>query len=820
MRRVKVYQLNDSGQWDDKGTGHVFKEGENDDLVLVVRSEDGGEELLSHEVQPNLDYTRQGDTIITWCEMATSIDLALSFQEEGRCNEIWELIMNAQQNHPDRDINHNRADMDDEDRLTLPTPSLNTLDEIYNVINSVLMMSVSQKESLAQDILKDDYLQKLLDTFEILEDVEKLEGLHTVFNIFKSLFMLNDVNLFEVMLGDEHIMAVIAALEYDPDLPANSTHTRHRDFLKKAEFKHVIRLREEDVTSKVHQNFRMTYIKDVVLLRYLDDPTLSTLTSMIFFNNVMIVSRLSDNTEFMQDLFGKLEEVAPLADLPNEVVEKKPADAAEKDEEGNGAAPNKPEPPARSDLRLKTFEVRRDLFLFVQELCSLAKSLQIPVREAFYKTLIDSGIFLVLERALVASPHDSQLWMWLASIDILGNILNHDPVLVRTYMASRLEESSEETLLGAIVNTMTRPDVGAGLAHQLAQTLRMVLDPDSMQNADKDKFLDHLYQRHMVKLVDAVSRPFRTKAVLPGMQPAASTATPGALEEKDWETDDSAKYQACEMLSFCALQHMKHGQWSKSFMLAHNVLEKVAALVSCGRAHIVCSAIRFLRSCIGLKDERYMRDISKKKLLDPVMNVFVVNGARYNLTNSVILELIHFIRHENLKSLVDYLVTCHEDKFKNVNYVQTFRLLKVRYEQNQEYKNKQHSEGKGASAEEVEDQASEYDYFNRDDGSDEEDKAPDLMQAVDEEADKRFDEQTEQLRLKRKHSEDDEEVDFMSLIKGKVAAGGSKLFSAQKRKKGGAGAGKKMSLVLGKNKGGQASKGSEPPSNTKRRKLS
>lgn len=44
-----------------------------------------------------------------------------------------------------------------------------------------------------------------------------------------------------------------------------------------------------------------------------------------------------------------------------------------------------------------------------------------------------------------------------------------------------------------------------------------------------------------------------------------------------------------------------------------------------------------------------MRHLTKNNLLDPVMNVFLDNGERYNLLNSAVLELVDFIRRENIK---------------------------------------------------------------------------------------------------------------------------------------------------------------------------
>lgn len=45
-----------------------------------------------------------------------------------------------------------------------------------------------------------------------------------------------------------------------------------------------------------------------------------------------------------------------------------------------------------------------------------------------------------------------------------------------------------------------------------------------------------------------------------------------------------------------------------------------------------------------LQDEHLMNYIVKHNLLKPVVDVFVVNGDRYNLLNSAVLELFEHIR--------------------------------------------------------------------------------------------------------------------------------------------------------------------------------
>ena len=41
-------------------------------------------------------YQRQGDTIVTWTEPRTSTDLALSFQENFGCAQVWDQICAVQ----------------------------------------------------------------------------------------------------------------------------------------------------------------------------------------------------------------------------------------------------------------------------------------------------------------------------------------------------------------------------------------------------------------------------------------------------------------------------------------------------------------------------------------------------------------------------------------------------------------------------------------------------------------------------------------------------------------------------------------------------
>eukprot|EP00934_Nitzschia_sp_Nitz4_P004428 Nitzschia sp. Nitz4//scaffold13_size275219//163460//167406//NITZ4_000886-RA/size275219-augustus-gene-0.266-mRNA-1//-1//CDS//3329536050//4418//frame0 len=132
--RVKLYRLNADGSWDDCGTGRIlclYKKGASnnhtDNLTgdasiyhilgeptLCMHSEVAykpGEPtpspriLLRTRILLRDAYQRQGDNIITWCEPyleegspVQGVDLALSFQDNAGCLEVWRQITRVQAN--------------------------------------------------------------------------------------------------------------------------------------------------------------------------------------------------------------------------------------------------------------------------------------------------------------------------------------------------------------------------------------------------------------------------------------------------------------------------------------------------------------------------------------------------------------------------------------------------------------------------------------------------------------------------------------------------------------------------------------------------
>merc|ERR1719217_1333882 len=146
----------------------------------------------------------------------------------------------------------------------------------------------------------------------------------------------------------------------------------------------------------------------------------------------------------------------------------------------------------------------------------------------------------------------------------------------------------------------------------------------------------------------------------------------------------STQQHVCELLSFCV---QKHSYRIKYFILRNNVLAKVLRLAKHRDKCLVLAAMRFFRTCVGLKDEFYNRYIVKNKCFEPVLAQLMRNRTRDNLVHSSILELFDFIRRENIKTLISHLSDTFVDCLASLNHVDTFKVILLRNEQNEEFKN-------------------------------------------------------------------------------------------------------------------------------------
>ncbi|GBP04120.1 hypothetical protein EVAR_74851_1 [Eumeta japonica] len=605
-RRVKLYALNADRQWDDRGTGHVTS-GYVERLKgisLLVRAESDGSLLLESKIQPDTAYQKQQDTLIVWSE-GDNFDLALSFQEKAGCDEIWEKICQVQGKDPSVEITQDIVEESEDERfdemsdsvqpVELPPCEMGRLEDISELVNSCLV-SPTRKDKLAAALDSQHYIKKLLNLFHMCEDIENIEGLHHLYEIFKSIFLLNKNTLFDTMFAEDTILDVIGCLEYDPSLPQPK---KHREYLRElARFREAIPIKNKDLLAKIHQTYRVQYIQDIVLpTPTVFEDNLCTLSSFIYFNKVEIVKLIEEDEKLLTDLFKLL-------------MDEKTSDSK-----------------------------RRDLVLFLKEFCNYSQNLQPQDKDAFYKTLVSLGILPALEITLSIDDQKTKT----ASIDILTYIVEFSPSVFRDYTLQQTNSTEEEQmLLNIVIEQMLRDrDPELGGAVQLMGVLRILLDPETplIENTMGEKPLREDY--HTVQLLGLV----------------------------------------LELLSFCVEHHTYH---IKTCILNKDLLRRILVLMRSTHTFLVLGALRFMRKIIALKDEYYNRYIIKGNLFAPVIDAFLRNNGRYNLLDSAILELFEFIKLEDIKSLCSHIVENYGKILEDVEYVQTFKALKTRYDQHQD----------------------------------------------------------------------------------------------------------------------------------------
>ncbi|KAF8940168.1 Platinum sensitivity protein [Dissophora ornata] len=568
--RVKVYKLSAGNQWIDQGTGHCSCEFNLDksEGTLIVQSEDEEDKfLLRTRIRVGEDlYQRQQETLIVWSE-ENGEDLALSFQEAEGCGEIWDNINEVQQHYDPSDVNG----VGSGEFISLPDPDISNLAEIENLIKEA-QNGMNEKEKLAAFIIIDNYIDKLFPILETCEDLESRSDLHLLHGIMLGIIMLNDIAIIQYILKDEVIVGCLGMLEYDPEF--GDQKEEYREFLtKRAKYKQIIPINDPEVEQKIHQAYRLHFLRDTVLSRVVDESLSSILGSLIFFHNIDIVNYIHQDRAFLKELFGILE--------------------------------NESEP----------LERKRDVILFVQQFCSIAKTTQLPTRVGLYRTLSQTGLFNVFETAL----SDSDRKIKMAGAEIFLSAMEHDPNLVRSYIVKQAEEKSSKQLMDIILDQfLAEEDMGIKL--QYSEVIRMLLDTntnqgdngmpvtlDSMPNLDPDadKFLELFYNPYVGKFVSPL------------------------LELSE-------------------------------------------------------AALRFFRTCIGLNDEFYHRYLIKHNIIQHIVDALLSTHNKNNLLNSACIEFFDFIRNENIRSLISHVVPLYGDKLKNIEYVNTFKVLIRRYEQQQD----------------------------------------------------------------------------------------------------------------------------------------
>lgn len=529
--------------------------------------------------------------------------------------------------------------MDGSHSIGLPNPALGKLPEIET---SMRMISTTAhgRDSLAKFVMSEDYIGKLIPLVQQAEDFECLSDLHSLCNIMKTIILLNDTAIIEHAVSDENVLGVVGALEYDPDFPSHKANHRHW-LNSEGRYKEVVPIEDELTRRKIHQTYRLQYLKDVVLARILDDPTFSVLNSLIFFNQVEIVQHLQGNAAFLAELFG-------IFTWPHSDAKKK-----------------------------------KEAVLFIQQCCAIAKNIQPPARQSLYNNFIAHGLLQVIHFGLCHNDVSVRV----GATDILISIIDHDPQMIRQTIYRQIHENSP-SLTDSLIDLLL-VEVDLGVKSQISDALKVLLDqgPTPAQLAEsmtKGANGEVALRGRPAQSADPQQELFLTKFY---EQSAVKLFKP--LVDLEGRTDMDFPAQKASMFSYLieilCFFIRQHHRFSRYFVMNNNLVERVAQLVSSSEKYLKLVAIRFFRALIGMQEEFYIRHIVEKKVLGPILDVLISTLPRDNLLSSASLELFEYIKKENMKDLVKFLVNNYREKLVSLSYLPTFRDLVLRFDQTQGY---------------------------------------------------------------------------------------------------------------------------------------
>ncbi|RDX90921.1 Serine/threonine-protein phosphatase 4 regulatory subunit 3, partial [Mucuna pruriens] len=363
---------------------------------------------------------------------------------------------------------------------------------------------------------------------------------------------------------------------------------------------------------------------DVVLARVLDEATIANLNCIIHANNAIVVSLLKDDSTFIQELFARL---------------KSPSTSPES---------------------------KKNMVHFLHEFCSLSKSLQMVQQFRLFRDLMNEGIFDIVTDVLQSG--DKKLV--LTGTDILILFLNQDPNLLRSYVVRQ----EGITLLGVLVRGMIT-DFGDDMHCQFLEILRSLLDSCSLSGAQKDTIIDIFYEKHLGQLLEVITASCPSENVT---HVSSKTIDHAEVVKYQSGTKPEILSNICELLCFCVLHHPHR---IKCNFLPDKVIDKILLLTRRREKYLVVGAVRFVRTILSRHDEHLINHFVRSDLLKPIVDAFVANGSRYNLINSAVLALLEYIRKENLKLLLKYIVDSFWDQLVKFEYLVSIHSLKVKYEQ-------------------------------------------------------------------------------------------------------------------------------------------
>lgn len=285
----------------------------------------------------------------------------------------------------------------------------------------------------------------------------------------------------------------------DPDFPNHKA--CYREILScQSHFKQPIPFEEETIKRKIHQTYRLQFLKDVVLTRVLEDSTFTVLNSCIIFNQIDLINHFTSDEVFLRQVVNLFVNPSLFSARKGKAWETAPA-------------PVSPSHDCSDDV-LTLDERRRDVIFLIQQLCVMGKNVQLQARLLLFRALVDRGFIHAIQWGLSTSNDV----LMSASAEVLAVLLDHDINGIRNHIMRQAEVDPNQSLINVISNALASGRGDQALRHQLSDCIKSLMEtqfPDGAegtvtgikaiirQREDPiiEKFLEFIYSKGHVKFL-------------------------------------------------------------------------------------------------------------------------------------------------------------------------------------------------------------------------------------------------------------------------------------------------------------------------------
>ncbi|EDO15010.1 hypothetical protein Kpol_400p4 [Vanderwaltozyma polyspora DSM 70294] len=671
-KRVKVYIL-ENNEWKDTGTGFCIGKFVEEKLV----SEDGNEETMTHsaymmvtnedvpgslllksKLEGNIEYQRQEETLIVWKDLS-GCDIALSFEESIGCDSLCEFIVQVQ-----KSVESNIS-------LVAVKTSVNGMSSIHEMITGPVPLPSNEayqdeamlyeslrilnentafeflKNQTIEFVLQSHYIETLINHFHEAERERLPKNLFLLSNILKTLILYNQRDILEQLVEDRYVEGVVGILEYDTEFPTSKAN--HRKYLEASgpTFKEVIPWENEELKIVIKKCFRLYFLKDVVLVRFLDDHNLDLILDVILDLETCIIDFLQEDS-----FISKLVELYTTESIKNNNT--------------------------KADQ-----EKRKDGIKLLHQSVQMSKNLDDIDKSNFFRSLVRRGLFQIFDYAFNVETDNS---IRILSTDTIITIIEHDILLIQSvkyknqnsssgiYLNDNNDRNNNMSLL-IILAKILLTDKSPGLREQVIQALYTLLHPEDCLGGENimltgsfneeghginEMAMGGDFNCNMENKGDLLDQRFEEREMYGGKtefqvieyfesfysKAAPMLFKPLILNEfmGNYSTgeQDLLLIHLVKLLTFISTEHDR--RMSREFVLENSILDSISLMMK--PTHMIqlrVAALKCFKTIISLDDTFYHRYMISKELYRPVIELLMEQMGNDNLVNSCLQDFFRII---------------------------------------------------------------------------------------------------------------------------------------------------------------------------------